>query len=151
MRTDSVRDFAVGDRLTAMSLTRIERGYIYHLIDPRTNSVRYVGSTVNPTQRYNAHLYEARKTNYAGEPHTGRKNLWVRGLIGSGSSLVMEIVAVVDPAEMLTAEANEYARQISSGAHLLNRGKPNTGGWSATNASLGLLPVTPLGLTEAVR
>lgn len=30
--------------------------YIYGLVDPRTNEVRYVGKTINPTNRHNQHL-----------------------------------------------------------------------------------------------
>lgn len=36
--------------------------FIYCLIDPRTNQVRYIGKSDHPTQRYKEHLYQNRKT-----------------------------------------------------------------------------------------
>jgi hypothetical protein len=143
MRADSVRGYQVGDRLSSMSLTKIECGYVYHLIDPRDNSVRYVGSTVNPSQRYNAHITEAVKIVKRNPDHAGKKELWICDVMSAGLAVVMEIVEVVDPAWMLKAESDEYLRLVAAAAPILNTRRPNTGGWNkrfaCTNASLGLL------------
>ena len=35
--------------------------YLYYLIDPNTNLVRYVGVTYRPKQRYKEHINSAKK------------------------------------------------------------------------------------------
>jgi excinuclease UvrABC nuclease subunit len=39
--------------------------YIYKLIDPRNDEVRYVGKTINIKNRYKQHLYDKRKSHKA--------------------------------------------------------------------------------------
>ena len=51
----------------------MEVTFIYILIDPITNQVRYVGKTNNISQRYKAHLNRARK-------HQIHKANWIKSL-----------------------------------------------------------------------
>jgi group I intron endonuclease len=48
--------------------------YIYILIDPETNLVRYVGKTTNIKRRYSQHIYEAKRI----KTH---KNNWLKYLL----------------------------------------------------------------------
>jgi NUMOD3 motif len=59
----------------------IERlGFIYGLVDPRTDEVRYIGkSMICPWGRYRKHLFEALSENKA-----GHKCNWIRHLDGIG-------------------------------------------------------------------
>lgn len=51
--------------------------YIYALVDPRDNAIRYIGKTVNPVNRLGTHICFARK----GE-HTYRAH-WILGLLNN--------------------------------------------------------------------
>jgi hypothetical protein len=54
--------------------------YIYGLVDPRTNEVRYVGAAKNPWLRRSRHLSEARSP----EKSTTPKAVWLRDLLSAG-------------------------------------------------------------------
>jgi hypothetical protein len=49
--------------------------YVYGLIDPRDSSVRYIGITSNPVQRYGDHLHD-HSTIYANR----KKQAWIKEL-----------------------------------------------------------------------
>lgn len=61
---------------------------IYILIDPRNNSVRYVGKANNVSQRYKAHLNKARK-------HQVHKANWIKQLKTLGLKPILEVIDVV--------------------------------------------------------
>ena len=65
--------------------------YIYTLVDPITNEVRYVGRSVNPKKRYHRHLSESR---YGTRSH---KKAWVRSLIQQDQKPILEIIETVPP------------------------------------------------------
>ena len=60
--------------------------YIYALLDPKTNEVRYVGKTTKePKERYNQHLTTSKK----------RKtyvNIWVNDLLNDGFKPIMKVL-----------------------------------------------------------
>ncbi len=59
--------------------------YIYCLIDPLTNQLKYIGKTVNPTKRYSSHLNEIKKD---------KKSTWVQSLKNNGTNpefLILDI------------------------------------------------------------
>ena len=60
--------------------------FIYTLIDPRDNQIRYVGKTDNPERRLASHLIEKYKSH--------RTN-WVQGLIARGLKPIMVIIEEV--------------------------------------------------------
>jgi hypothetical protein len=48
--------------------------YIYALLDPRDNEVRYIGKTINPTKRLSEHLADSkREYNY--------RSMWIKSLL----------------------------------------------------------------------
>ena len=57
--------------------------YIYKLIDPRNNKIRYVGKTINIKRRYKQHLYEKDKSH---------KSLWVQSLRNQKLKPIIEIL-----------------------------------------------------------
>jgi hypothetical protein len=64
--------------------------YIYKLIDPITNEVRYIGQTDNPQRRFNGHLSSS--TNVKSSSYNTHKSCWIRKLVNSGYEPIMEIV-----------------------------------------------------------
>lgn len=63
---------------------------VYHLIDPNTKQVRYVGKSRNPRARLASHIVEAK------ESQSTAKKVWIRGLLDVGMSPVLVIVAEYD-------------------------------------------------------
>ena len=61
--------------------------YIYKLIDPRNNEVRYIGKTTNTKRRYKQHLYDKRKSH---------KSSWVQSLRNQKLKPIMEILETCD-------------------------------------------------------
>lgn len=53
--------------------------YIYGLIDPKTDIVRYIGKTNNPKRRLSGHIYEATHPETSLSPES-IKNKWIRKL-----------------------------------------------------------------------
>ena len=63
---------------------------IYVLKDPKTDSVHYVGRTLNEKTRYRQHIFSARK-----QGHKDKKSAWIASLLNSGNKPVMEIIEMV--------------------------------------------------------
>ena len=61
--------------------------YIYTISDPLTEEVRYVGKTINPSQRFISHRYAAKKHYVA---------CWIRKLKSQGLKPMFHIVDEVD-------------------------------------------------------
>lgn len=59
--------------------------YIYKLIDPKNNEVRYVGKTINIKRRYKQHLYDKR---------TSHKSSWVQSLRNQKLKPILEILEI---------------------------------------------------------
>ena len=83
---------------------------IYALVDPRDNTVRYVGKTSDPSARLAQHI-----ENTAGKGH---KNVWVRDLKASGLRPTMEILERVPVAEWEAAERRWIAFYSTRGSVL---------------------------------
>ncbi|OHD16052.1 MAG: hypothetical protein A2Y38_12385 [Spirochaetes bacterium GWB1_59_5] len=65
----------------------METTYIYGLIDPRTQQLRYVGKASNPTTRLSGHLQDTKPK----RPNT-YKSSWLKGLTSAG--LLPEVVSL---------------------------------------------------------
>jgi predicted GIY-YIG superfamily endonuclease len=59
--------------------------YLYYLIDPNSNEVRYVGITYRPKKRLNEHIYESLKL----KTH---KDKWINKLLNNGQKPIFKIV-----------------------------------------------------------
>lgn len=62
-----------------------ENTYIYGLIDPITNELRYVGKTVNINRRYKRHINEVNL-------HNSHKDRWIRKLLNNNH--IPEIIVI---------------------------------------------------------
>lgn len=90
---------------------------IYGLVDPRTNSIFYVGSTVNPESRIDNHL----RRYYTSIPL--RCALDELGKVGCGVGF-----RILDMVDTRYRDAEEYAwiiRCIDMGEPLINQRTPN--------------------------
>lgn len=61
--------------------------HVYHLVDPITRTVRYIGKTASPKSRLRAHIKDAI------ERDNTEKKRWIRGLLAQGLEPVMVSVA----------------------------------------------------------
>jgi group I intron endonuclease len=66
-------------------MEKIVKSYIYSLIDPVTEEIRYIGKTVNPSQRLSAHI----KSGYKKGSH---KECWIYGLLEKNLKPKMNII-----------------------------------------------------------
>lgn len=87
--------------------------YLYALIDPRDDRIRYIGKRVGYlNSRLRAHLYEARDTNH----HT-HKLAWLRQLLALGLEPRIQVIALFPPSDTTDLNALErtwiaYLRSI---------------------------------------
>lgn len=87
--------------------------FIYELIDPRTNEVRYVGKSNNPIKRLNDHLRNKNHNNQ-------RKKIWVNELKALGIKPIVNIIDEVSKKEWEYWEILWIQRYKTWGANLLN-------------------------------
>lgn len=75
------------------------RHHVYHLVDPNTRTVRYVGKSTHPAERRRAHIEESRAA------QNTEKKRWIFDLVQAGQAPVLVIVA--DYADEATARLRE--------------------------------------------
>ncbi len=71
--------------------------FIYGLVDPRTQTLRYVGKAKDPRRRYVVHLSRAKRLR-------GHKEAWVESLRNAGIRPEMVVIEEVKTSEWQTAE-----------------------------------------------
>jgi hypothetical protein len=99
--------------------------YIYILTDPRDGSVKYVGRSINPEQRYQQHLPPAWNT-------APEKRAWLIELRGLGLKPVITIIDQADNRkEASTKETQWIHRYTNEGALLLNSVSVKQREWQA--------------------
>ena len=64
-----------------------KRHYIYHLVDPNTRQIKYVGNSVNPKGRLRVHVQDATTR------QNTEKKVWIKALLNRGQSPILVIVA----------------------------------------------------------
>ena len=89
--------------------------YLYHLIDPNTNIVRYIGITYRPKIRYAEHLNGAKKL----KTH---KDRWIMKLLNNNQKPIFKIISE-------TQDINEiFEREIKTIANIQDLTNSTTGG-----------------------
>lgn len=61
--------------------------YIYALIDPRDNEIRYIGKTVSPKYRLSGHISESKK-------YTHYRAMWINSLLKENLKPIMRILKI---------------------------------------------------------
>lgn len=72
--------------------------YIYALLDPRDNSIRYIGKTIHPKTRLGAHLYESRSQDHY-------RARWIRILSAKNLKPIFKILKICPLEEFEIHEA----------------------------------------------
>jgi hypothetical protein len=85
-----------------------EVAYIYVLIDPRDNQIRYVGKTTQPLKRLKSHIYECKNKKYK-----HRRAKWVRNLIKENLIPIIKFVKICPLSDFEKYEA-EYIKLYQS-------------------------------------
>jgi predicted GIY-YIG superfamily endonuclease len=86
--------------------------YIYSLIDPRDNRLRYIGITNDPIKRYSGHKMRLTKT---------KKSNWIRGLQKENLNPIMNIIEELDCRELGKKREKYWIRYFKKkGLNLLN-------------------------------
>jgi hypothetical protein len=87
----------------------IRKYTIYHLIDPESGLVRYVGMSQNPRNRLVAHIAESKIT------QNTEKKAWIHGLLRKNKAPILGIVSSYDTEERARiAESEECSRHIKT-------------------------------------
>lgn len=60
---------------------------VYHLVDPNTSAVKYIGKSTNPKARHRQHILESQ------ERQNTDKKRWIHSLICQGQHPVLALVA----------------------------------------------------------
>lgn len=81
---------------------KTEIAYIYALIDPRDNEVRYIGKTINPKKRLSEHLADSkREYNY--------KAMWIKSLLKENLNPLIEFLKICPLSDFVKYET-EYIK-----------------------------------------
>jgi len=91
----------------------IKKVFIYGLIDPSTNELRYVGKSINPKMRLRKHISERSK-------HDSYKDRWVRKLYNSGNRPELIIIDEVLKSEWQYWEIHYISYFKGIGCRLTN-------------------------------
>jgi predicted HicB family RNase H-like nuclease len=85
--------------------------FIYGLLDPRDNTLRYVGKTVSERARLSNHLSDLTSK---------KKGRWVKGLLRLGLAPKMVVLSEVPASEWQKEERAAISRYRALGCDLLN-------------------------------
>jgi len=88
--------------------------YIYSLIDPRTNEIRYIGKTIDPERRRRDHY------KYAVRNPQVPKDLWYRSMLDKGVEPIFHIVMKIPDDRWQRLERQVIAKYREMGYRLLN-------------------------------
>ena len=89
------------------------KGYVYKLVDPFTQEIRYIGSTNNPGARFRDHVL----CPWGASPV---KNEWVKSLIARGVYPRMFVIETCDFDERLVREQIHIRKHLQEGHNLTN-------------------------------
>lgn len=109
----------------------VKTTYIYALIDPRTEQIRYIGKTVNPKGRYCSHISPSSRCRKTKD--------WVQSLIKRGLKPIMEIIDEITDECWQDAEIGYIRLLKACGANLKNISQGGDPGFSGHEETKKLL------------
>lgn len=98
----------------------MSKTFIYGLIDPRSESIRYVGKSANPAHRLSVHL------DYKNS-RTSMKSKWIHDLAMLGMQPSLVILEDVESGESDSAEKKWITYYLEQGSDLVNSNKGGRG------------------------
>jgi hypothetical protein len=96
--------------------------FIYALLDPRTNEIRYIGKTTNTEARMRRHL---RNSELIKPLHRSR---WIKSLVDNGHVPVMRVLETVESQNWQEAERRWISKCRDEGCRLVNMTPGGDGG-----------------------
>lgn len=91
--------------------------YIYKLIDPITNEIRYIGQTDNIKRRYNDHISSSFNEN--SDCYNTYKARWIRKLKSKDLSPFIEIIEECDNLELSNIREKYYIEKLTNEGYKL--------------------------------
>lgn len=116
-------------RLKSLCYSYMEKDmkeFIYVLADPRSGEIKYVGKTINLSQRYKQHIRAAQN---CGDSYVNKRLKWIAKLLENGFEPIMQVIDIVPENEDWRNYERgwvEFFRMV--GCALLNTA-PAGGGW----------------------
>lgn len=91
------------------------QGIVYELIDPQTGDIRYVGLTIQATdRRMRRHLFDARSG------LRDHRSTWIRSLLAVGRRPIMKVIERLPEDDLPSAESHRIAMLRFNGCDLVN-------------------------------
>ena len=101
-----------------------KQGYIYALIDPTTDLVRYVGQTINyPSKRYAQHIHNWKRT----KGRLRHVDSWLKHLSTNKLEPILDILEICNVEDLDNKEINYIRLYKSVGARLCNHSEGGCG------------------------
>lgn len=92
----------------------MNKGFIYKLIDPSSNEIRYIGQTIQKLKyRLGCHIYHAKHRNYY-------VCSWIKGLLSKNIKPCIELICEVDRSDLDKFETYYIELYKNSGCRLTN-------------------------------
>jgi len=91
--------------------------YIYKLIDPTTNQIRYIGQTDNIKRRYNDHISSSLNKNSSS--YNTHKSTWVRKVVNNNLFPIIEVVEECNSLEQSNIRERYYIEKFTNEGYKL--------------------------------
>jgi hypothetical protein len=91
--------------------------YIYKLIDPITNEIRYIGQTDNIKRRYNDHMSSSLNKNSSS--YNTYKSCWIRKILNNNLLPIIEVIEECDTLEISNIREKYYINKLNNDGYKL--------------------------------
>lgn len=91
--------------------------YIYKLIDPTTNQIRYIGQTDDIKRRYNNHISSSLNKN--SKSYNTHKSSWIRKVVNSNLLPIIEVLEECNSLEQSNIRERYYIEKLTNEGYKL--------------------------------